>query len=71
MGLPWKEGEIRLGVDKVILDMESILKTSSLVNGETKQKHNYKKNQVIIARWLAWRLATGKVPGSNPGKEII
>ena len=25
-------------------------------------------HQVIIAQWLAWRLATGEVPGSNPGK---
>ena len=25
-------------------------------------------NQVIIAPWLAWRLATGEVTGSNPGK---
>ena len=25
-------------------------------------------NQVIIAQWLAWQLATGEVPGSNPGK---
>ena len=25
-------------------------------------------NQVVIAQWLAWRLATGEVPGSNPGK---
>ena len=25
-------------------------------------------NQVVIAQWLVWQLATGKVPGSNPGK---
>ena len=25
-------------------------------------------NQVIIAEWLAQGLATGEVPGSNPGK---
>ena len=25
-------------------------------------------DQVIIAQWLAWRLATWEVPGSNPGK---
>ena len=25
-------------------------------------------NQVIIAQWLARRLATGEVPGSNPSK---
>ena len=24
--------------------------------------------QVVIAQWLAWRLATRVVPGSNPGK---
>ena len=24
--------------------------------------------QVVIAQWLARRLATGEVPGSNPGK---
>ena len=23
---------------------------------------------VVIAQWLAWQLATGEVPGSNPGK---
>ena len=23
---------------------------------------------VILAQWLAWPLATGEVPGSNPGK---
>ena len=27
-----------------------------------------KKDQVIIAQWLAWQIATGEVPGSNPGK---
>ena len=25
-------------------------------------------DQVGIAQWLAWGLATGEVPGSNPGK---
>ena len=25
-------------------------------------------DQVIIAQWLAWQLATGEVPGLNPGK---
>ena len=25
-------------------------------------------NQVVIAQWLAWPLATGEVPGSNPSK---
>ena len=25
-------------------------------------------NQVVIAQWLAQRLATREVPGSNPGK---
>ena len=25
-------------------------------------------HQVIIAQWLVQRLATGEVPGSNPGK---
>ena len=25
-------------------------------------------NQVVIAQWLAWRLATSEVPGLNPGK---
>ena len=25
-------------------------------------------DQVIIAEWLAWQLATGEVLGSNPGK---
>ena len=25
-------------------------------------------NQVVIAKWLARRLATGEVPGSNLGK---
>ena len=25
--------------------------------------------QVVIAQWLAQRLATGEVPGSNPGKR--
>ena len=25
--------------------------------------------QVDTAQWLAWRLATGEVPLSNPGKE--
>ena len=25
--------------------------------------------QVLIAQWLAWRLATGDVSGSIPGKE--
>ena len=32
---------------------------------------NYKTdryNQVVIAQWLAWRPATGEVPGLNPGK---
>ena len=24
--------------------------------------------EVIIAQWLAWQLATGEVPGSNPGE---
>ena len=24
--------------------------------------------EVVIAQWLALRLATGEVPGSNPGK---
>ena len=24
--------------------------------------------QVVIAQWLAWQLATGVVPSSNPGK---
>ena len=28
-------------------------------------------NQAIIAQWLAWRLATGEVPGSNPGKKSL
>ena len=27
-----------------------------------------KIDQVVIAQWLARRLATGEVPGSNPGK---
>ena len=26
------------------------------------------KDQVVIAQWLAWRLAIGEVLGSNPGK---
>ena len=26
------------------------------------------RNQVIIAQWLAWQLATVEVPGSNPDK---
>ena len=30
-----------------------------------KYSHIY---QVVIAQWLARRLATGEVPGSNPGK---
>ena len=25
-------------------------------------------NQVFIAQWLAWRLATGELLGLNPGK---
>ena len=25
-------------------------------------------NQVVIVQWLAWQLATGEVPGSNPSK---
>ena len=25
-------------------------------------------HQDIITEWLPWRLATGEVPGSNPGK---
>ena len=25
-------------------------------------------DQVVIAQWLARRVATGEVPGSNPGK---
>ena len=32
------------------------------------QKSNVQWDQVVIAQWLAWRLATGEVPGSNPGK---
>ena len=28
------------------------------------------KNQVVIAQWLAWQLATVVVPESNPGKGI-
>ena len=30
-------------------------------------KH-FQSNQVVIAQWLEWRLATRVVPGSNPGK---
>ena len=32
------------------------------------KKTFYFKNQVIIAQLLAWWLATGEVPGSNPSK---
>ena len=28
----------------------------------------FTKNQVVIAQWLAWRLATEEVPVSNPDK---
>ena len=28
----------------------------------------YLLDQVIIAQWVGWQLATGEVPGSNPGK---
>ena len=31
-------------------------------------RENIMKRFVIIAQWLAWQLATGVVPGSNPGK---
>ena len=27
----------------------------------------YPGDQVVIAQWLAWRLATVEIPGSNPG----
>ena len=30
---------------------------------------SYNNDLVVIAQWLAWRFATGKVPGSNPGKS--
>ena len=29
---------------------------------------NFCQHQVVIAQWLASRLATREVPGSNPGK---
>ena len=32
------------------------------------QKDDIKINEVVIAQWLEWRLATGEVPGSNPDK---
>ena len=40
--------------------------------GDRKIVHQFTKkgldHQVVIAQRLAWRLATGEVPGSNPGK---
>ena len=30
--------------------------------------YNRSINQAVIAQWLAWRLATIEVPGSNSGK---
>ena len=46
---------IRKKTDEVLLYKWTIVSNSSI-------------HQVIIAKWLAWRLATGEVPSSNPGK---
>ena len=33
-----------------------------------RRRKHYITNQVVMAQWLARRLAIGEVPGSNPGE---
>ena len=33
-----------------------------------KPRKTFDTKQFTTAQWLAWRLATSEVPGSNPGK---
>ena len=45
-----------------------LLFSSDLVWNGAWKTYIWTKNQVVITQWLAWRLATREVPGSNPGK---
>ena len=49
-----------------------LLKTSSIVvfSNLFRTKIFFLRYQVVIAQWLARRLATGEVLGSNPGKSV-
>ena len=46
-----------------VLFLGSVYKSASILRNQNQGEY-----QVVIAHWLAWRLAIGEVPGLNRGK---
>ena len=60
-GIRQKEKQIKMVKFKTKIEMGRDITTKEQLSTKN-------RDQVIIAQWLAWRLATGYVLGSNPGK---